>query len=56
MEWLIAHWGMLATCLLIVSEALAGVVQLAFPANKGLSGILAGVIKFLQAVGPKKAE
>lgn len=49
MSWLMANWGMIATVLLGLSEALA----LMFPASTGFGGILAGVIKFLKGLGAK---
>ncbi len=52
MEWLTAHWTLILGILLIVSETIASVVQLAFPDNKGISGIMAGIIKFLQSLSP----
>jgi hypothetical protein len=45
--WLMANWGMIATVLLGISEALAVV----FPSSTGFGGILAGIIKFLQGLG-----
>lgn len=53
-QWLIDHMSLLLTVLLSVSEAVAAIVQLVFPKNKGVSGILAGVIKVLQGLGAKK--
>jgi hypothetical protein len=47
--WLMANWGMIATILLGVSEALA----LAFPASSGFGGIVAGIVKFLKGLGVK---
>lgn len=44
---------MILTVLLVVSEALASICQLAFPDNKGIGGILAGAIKVLQTMGAK---
>lgn len=56
LESILSHIPMILTCLLVLSEAAAAIVQLAFPGNKGVSGVLAGIIKFLQAVGAKKSS
>ena len=47
--WLMSNWGMVASILLVISEALAFV----FPASTGFGGILAGIVKFLQSIGTK---
>jgi hypothetical protein len=53
MAWLSANLPVLLTVLLVLSEAVAAVSQLLWPANKGLSGIVAGIIKLLQTFGAK---
>lgn len=53
MVWLMGHMSLLMSCALLLSESVAAVVQLLFPENKGVSGMLAGVIKFLQSLGAK---
>lgn len=50
---LLAHLPLLLSALLLVSECAAAVVQLLFPDNKGVSGVIAGIIKALQALGAK---
>jgi hypothetical protein len=47
--WIVANWGMVATVLLGISEALA----LAFPSSSGFGGIIAGIISFLKGLGAK---
>jgi hypothetical protein len=49
--WFLAHYGMIASVLLGVSESLA----VAFPSSTGFGGIIAGLIKFLQSLGAKPA-
>lgn len=53
MAWLTANWGLLASILLIASEAAAAISQLVAPGNTGVSGFFAGVIKLLQGAGVK---
>lgn len=53
MESLLSHLPMILGIALALSECAAAIVQLAFPDNKGVSGVIAGVIKFLQGLkGP----
>ncbi len=53
LAWLEQNYTLILTCALLLSEALAALVQLAFPQNKGISGVLAALIKFLQIIGAK---
>lgn len=48
MQWLVDHMTLLLGILLAVSEAAAAITQLIWPDNKGLAGVMAGIIKFLQ--------
>lgn len=56
MSWLIQHKDMILTCVLVLSEAAAAIAQIAFPDNKGISGIMSGLIKFFQALGAKAPQ
>lgn len=47
--WLVANWGIIATVLLGISEALAVI----FPSSTGAGGIIAGIISFLKSLGAK---
>lgn len=48
MEWLTANMDGLLVILIAVSELSAAIAQMAFPSNKGVTGVIAGIIKFLQ--------
>lgn len=54
MAFLTANIGMILSVLLILSEAMAAVCQMAFPNNKGVSGVVASIIKILQGLGAKE--
>lgn len=49
MDWLISNFHVILATLLSISEGLAAAVQIFCPENKGVSGILAGIIKLLQS-------
>lgn len=51
--WIVSNWGQALGVLLLLSEGAAAGAQLMFPTNKGVSGILQTVIKFLQTLGAK---
>jgi hypothetical protein len=51
LTWLVGHSSVLISALLIFSEAAASVCQLLFPDNKGVSGVIAYIIKVLQSLG-----
>lgn len=53
MNWFLANFGGLMTCCLILSEAAAAIVQLAYPNNQGITGVIAGLIKLFQSLGGK---
>jgi hypothetical protein len=53
MTWLTSNMTLILGVLLVISEAIAALCQLLFPNNKGISGFIAGVIKFLQGLGAK---
>jgi len=42
--------------LLLISELSAAIVQLLYPSNVGVSGILAAAIKILQILGAKNPQ
>jgi hypothetical protein len=50
MKYLIDHSNQIVNLLLFTSEAMAVITQLIAPENKGFSGFLASIIKFLQKV------
>jgi hypothetical protein len=54
LAWLEQNYTLVLTSLLLLSEAAAALVQLIFPQNKGVSGVLAALIKFLQVIGAKE--
>lgn len=53
MQWLSANYPALLGVILLVTEVAAAICQLAFPTNKGLSGIMQGIIKAVQSLGAK---
>lgn len=53
MQWLIDNFTLIASLLLVLSEAAAAIVQMLFPSNKGVSGVIAAIIKVLQQAGAK---
>lgn len=53
MEFFMAHLPMILGIALALSECAAAIVQLAFPDNKGVAGVIAGIIKLIQGIkGP----
>ncbi len=50
------HHDVMLALLLVASEGLALGVQLLFPDNKGVGGVLAGLVKALKALGAKKPQ
>lgn len=50
------HQAAMLALLLVVSEGLSLAAQLLFPDNKGISGVLSGLVKALKALGAKKPE
>lgn len=54
MQWIIDHFALILSAILVLSESAAAIVQLLFPDNKGVSGVIAGIIKFLQGIGAKE--
>jgi hypothetical protein len=53
MQWLNNNFSLFLGILLAMSEAFAAICQLAFPDNKGISGVVAAIIKILQSLGAK---
>jgi hypothetical protein len=54
MAWVISHAALIAAIVYaLVSEAIAIRQQLKYPDNDGVGGVLAAVMKALQAVGAK---
>ena len=56
MQWVLNNINIILTCLLVLTEATAAISQLAFPNNQGVHGIIAGMIKVLQALGAKSPD
>lgn len=56
MGWTLDNLHILLGMLLAVSELSAAAVQLTAPDNKGVSGILAFVIKLLQKLGAQDLD
>lgn len=54
LNWIVAHWGLGVSILLaVVSEIIAIRQQLKYPDNDGFGGVLAAILKVLQALGAK---
>lgn len=53
MQWLSEHYDLIFKIALAFSEFLAVLCLLLFPDNKGVSGIIAGIIKFLKSIVSK---
>lgn len=51
--WLTQNYLVVLTVLLVVSEAAAAITQLLAPDNKGVSGVLATIVKILQKLTGK---
>lgn len=54
MAWLQANITSVLTIALVVSETAAAITQVLAPSNKGVTGVFAGIIKFLQSLGAKE--
>jgi xanthine/uracil/vitamin C permease (AzgA family) len=53
MQWILDNLTPILGTLLGISETTAAIVQIVAPQNKGVSGLVAGVIKLLQLLGAK---
>ena len=54
MKWIIENWNAIVAIPLFASELLAAITQIVAPKNKGISGFLAAIIKFLQNIETKR--
>lgn len=54
LQWIEANFTLVLGVLLIFSEFLAAACQMIWPANKGISGVFAAIIKVLQGMGAKQ--
>jgi hypothetical protein len=53
MQWILNNLTPLLAMLLGISETTAAIMQIVAPQNKGVSGLVAGIIKLLQLLGAK---